>query len=660
MRKNSLSSCYAYVDHVTVCGKTKGEHDVNLKRFMDAAAKAGLTLNHDKCLFATQTIDLLGYRIAPGSLKPDPERLSPLLNLPAPETLKGLQRVVGMFAYYAKWIQNFSDKIHPLNNVSTFPLNGEALKAFSTLKNDLAEASMQPIDEDKPFVLETDASEFSIAAVLCQEGRPVAFHSRTLQGSEKHRASVEKEAQAIVESIQHWRHFLLGRHFTLITDQRSVAYMYDTKTASKIKNEKILRWRVELSPYSYNVSYRPGPENVAADTFSRTSCAMSTQSLTRLHDILCHPGVTRLFHFVRSKNLPFSIDDVKRVCANCTTCPKVKPNFHKPQRANLIKATQPMERLSIDFKGPIPNAKNPYMLTLVDEYSRFPFAYAVKDMTTETVKKCLRNLFSIFGLTSFVHNDIGPSLVSQELNHWLIGQGVACSRTTPYNPTGNGQVERYNGIIWKSVLLALEQKKLPVSQWEVVLPEALHSIRSLLCTSTNCTPHERFFSFIRKSATGSSIPTWLHKPGKVLMKRNVRQSKYEPTVDEVELIQANPQYAHVRLADGRETTVSLKQLAPVGEGTGHEMPEEHSSVGHGVPLLDSSIPSGHEIPVESRTDHGVSEEFSVGHGKPSLDSSLPSAETQSGSTNNADDHSSSDPPLRRSQRVRKPPTRLDL
>ena len=60
------------------------------------------------------------------------------------------------------------------------------------------------------------------------------------------------------------------------------------------------------------------------------------------------------------------------------------------------------------------------------------------------------------------------------------------------------------------------------------------------CTATNCTPHECFFNYQRRSACGESIPSWLAEPGPVLMKRNVRHSKYESLTDEVELLEANP------------------------------------------------------------------------------------------------------------------------
>ena len=140
--------------------------------------------------------------------------------------------------------------------------------------------------------------------------------------------------------------------------------------------------------------------------------------------------------------------------------------------------------------------------------------------------------------------------MSEELRTFLLKKGVASSRTTPYNPKGNGQVERYNGIIWKTVTLALKTRNLDVSQWETVLPDALHSIRSLLCTSTNCTPHERFFHFSRRSTSGQSLPTWLSSKGTVLLKRHVRHNKSEPLVDQVEIVDVNPKYARVKLSDG--------------------------------------------------------------------------------------------------------------
>lgn len=89
-----------------------------------------------------------------------------------------------MFAYYAKWITDFSDKIQPLARAKKFPLDKEALQAFSLLEQELKRATLYSVDENLPIEVECDASEVAISAALNQGGRPVAFMSRTLQGSE--------------------------------------------------------------------------------------------------------------------------------------------------------------------------------------------------------------------------------------------------------------------------------------------------------------------------------------------------------------------------------------------------------------------------------------------------------------------------------------------
>ena len=256
----------------------------------------------------------------------------------------------------------------------------------------------------------------------------------------------------------------------------------------------------------------------------------------------------------------------KRSCYFCGGF-LVEPKFYQSQNSKLVKATRPMERLSIDFKGPLPSSsRNKFFLTVVDEYSRFPFAIPCPNVASETVIKCLEVIFSLCGMPEFIHSDRGSSFMSEELISFLRSRGIASSRSTPYHPIGNSQVERYNGIVWKSVRLALASVKLPVEQWERVLPDALHSIRSLLSTATNTTPHDRFFNFSRKSSQGVSLPSWL-SPGPVLLRKFVRSSKNDDLVEEVELTHANPTYAHIRYKDGRESTVSLTDLAPCPRDT---------------------------------------------------------------------------------------------
>ena len=93
---------------------------------------------------------------------------------------------------------------------------------------------------------------------------------------------------------------------------------------------------------------------------------------------------------------------------------------------------------------------------MVDEYSGFPWAFPCRDMVASTVNLKLSEVFSVFGMPDFVHSDRGSNFLSAEVATYLHSMGVATSKTTPYNPRGNGLCERYNGTIWQTIELALK------------------------------------------------------------------------------------------------------------------------------------------------------------------------------------------------------------
>ena len=150
-----------------------------------------------------------------------------------------------------------------------------------------------------------------------------------------------------------------------------------------------------------------------------------------------------------------------------------------------------------------------------------------------------------------------------KLYRFLHSLRIPTSKTSVYNPRSNSQCEKYNDILWKGVQLYLKFRGLPISQWEKVLPKVPHSVRFLLCTTTNSTLHERFFCFQRRSALGISAPSWLNSSSTVLVRRYHRSSKHEPAVEEADLIHANPQYAFVWFKNGHESTVCLRDFAPL-------------------------------------------------------------------------------------------------
>ena len=200
--------------------------------------------------FSVSTIYLLGYQVSFNEIRPDSARLQPLRDIPPPEILKLQKKIVGLFAYYSKWIPNFSEKSKQLSSNTTFLLPQLAIEAFKALKQEIEHSVVAGIDEPRSFVIKTDASDFAIAATRNQVGRPVAFFSRGRNRNELGHSSVQKEACSTVESIRHWGHYLTSKQFTLIMDQNSVRFMFDKTRSSKFKNERLidgaLNWVVTI------------------------------------------------------------------------------------------------------------------------------------------------------------------------------------------------------------------------------------------------------------------------------------------------------------------------------------------------------------------------------------------------------------------------------
>jgi len=568
--KFNLQNTYAYIDDVIIGGSTQAEHDLNLRAFMSAATQFGITINKEKCLFSVSSISYLGNIISDGMFKPDPDRFKVLLDYPTPTTLKQLNGLIGLFAYYAKWIPKCSELTLTLTKSKEYivkykTLPKDAVMAIHELKTKLISASLAAPRLNIPLTVETDASAVALGGTLSQEGRPIAFMSRTLSPAEQNQSVVEREACAIIECCRKWRHLLLTvPYFTVVTDQKSVSFMFDHNKVSKIKHEKITRWRLELSEYNFNIQYRPGSENQAADPLSRISSCKDTATLTTLHERLCHPGITRLNHYVKTRNLPYSLHEIRQVIDNCKACKELKPRFFNPPPSPLITATRAWDRISMDFIGPLPSTSSTrFILVFVDEYSRYPFAFPCSKIDAGVVIGHLLTLFALFGTPSSVHSDRGPQFESDELHQFLLRNGIAKTRTSPYRPQGNGQCERTNGTILKAVNLALHTIGLDKTKWTKVLDAALGSIRSLLCTATNSTPHDRFFNFPRSSITGTDLPEFLLQPGETILHRCHVRAKGDPLVEQVKLVQTiSPHYAQVEYQDGRTDTVSTHHLAP--------------------------------------------------------------------------------------------------
>ncbi len=588
-----LTGVYIYLDDIVIGGKSASEHDSNLQLFLHRIASRNLTISKEKCVFGGTRLRFLGHIISAGTVSPDPDRSAPFINFPIPTTLKQLERFVGLAVYHSKWIPMFSRIMHPLFDTLSqkkIPLSVTAIEAIHRIKQQIKNAILFVVDPTKELTLTTDASATAVGAILSQEGRPVAFMSKRLSKAQQTWSAAELEGFAVVEACNQFRHYLANRFFKIFCDQNGFVQVLSPKKGPRgVKNRKFARWRLDLAEFDFTIHHLPGRLNTAADALSRISSISVSDSMdiVRLqHEQFGHPGVSRLMKLCQVSRDCSSIQNLFETCTavvqNCRICAEIKPRWSKPIPGHVVHATEPWQRLSIDFMvgKPVSSAGYSNILTIIDECSRFPFAFPTKDRSTATVIKCLTSLFQIFGPPKSIHSDRGPEFFSKEMSQFLATWGVHQSRTTPYNPTGNAQCERFNGIIWRTLLCILSQHQVDITFWPDFLGEALHCIRSLSCSATESTPHNLLFSF--KRLLPPAILPVIPAGSYAWLRRSVR-TKNDPTGELVQIAAAYPGYAVVSRFGRNETdTVNWKHLA------------HHPGPGHAAEHVVSPSTQAHE------------------------------------------------------------------
>ena len=192
-------------------------------------------------------------------------------------TKTDVRSFLGLVGYYRKFIPNFSSIAAPLSDLTkkgaptrvNWTSNCES--AFRSLKEVLL---LSPVlvnpDWDKPFILQTDASDRGIAGVLSQvdangEDHPIVYLSRKLLPREVAYSTIEKECLALVWSVQELRPYLYGRKFDVYTDHKPLTWLKQVKH----KNLRLLRWSLVLQEYDRIVKHKPGAANGNADGLSR-------------------------------------------------------------------------------------------------------------------------------------------------------------------------------------------------------------------------------------------------------------------------------------------------------------------------------------------------------------------------------------------------------
>jgi hypothetical protein len=199
----------------------------------------------------------------------DPTKVQGVRQWPTPKNVKGVRGFLGLTGYYRKFIKDYgklAKRLTELTKKDNFYWNEETNKDLQHLKRVMTSPPVLVLPNfELPFEVECDAAGRGLGVVLMQQRQPVAFFSKALSEGNLAKSVYEKELMALVLCIQHWRHYLLGSEFIVYTDHKSLKYFLQQKISSTDQQ----CWLAKLLGYQFEVKYKPGLENKAADALSR-------------------------------------------------------------------------------------------------------------------------------------------------------------------------------------------------------------------------------------------------------------------------------------------------------------------------------------------------------------------------------------------------------
>lgn len=265
--------CHVYLDDIIVYSSSFEDHLNDLRNVFQRVRAAGLKLKPSKCQFLRPEVRYLGHIVSAEGVRPDPSKIQCVQEFPEPRTKTEVRQFLGLLSYYRRHIPQFAEQARPLTQLTTkkpFSWGEEEQAAFSAMKRKLTEAPLLKFpDFSRPFTLATDASKVAVGAVLSQEfdgkEHPVAYASRQLNPAEQKYGATEQECLAVVWSVRHFRCFLYGRHFKIVTDCQPLKWLMNARDPSS----RLARWNLLLQEYDYEVIHRAGKTNQNADTLSR-------------------------------------------------------------------------------------------------------------------------------------------------------------------------------------------------------------------------------------------------------------------------------------------------------------------------------------------------------------------------------------------------------
>ncbi|GBO07677.1 Retrovirus-related Pol polyprotein from transposon 297 [Araneus ventricosus] len=410
------------------------------------------------------------------------------------KTVHDLRSFLVLCTYYSRFVRNLSAIARPLHKLTEARLNfnwtEECEKSFNSLKQSLITSPVLTYPRtDKEFILDTDASNEGIGAVLSQkignEGCVIAYFSKSLGKPERNYCVTRKELLGIVKSIEHFHYYLYGRKFLLRSDHASLRWRLNFTEPEG----QIARWIQRLQEYEFEIQHQKGTSHGNADVLSRRPCKESRKHYTNAEKKF---GIETDISVEETKFGGSTILARNRSGQSCNK--NDIGNFGTPCTLRTVfYSGYAYHRLGTCILVPFPvtTKGNRYVLVLKDYFTKWPEEIPIPDQEASTVaEELVRSWISCYGVPMILNSDQGTIFNSALFTELCKLLGILKTRTTALHPESDGMVKRFNRTILNHLSLFVSKNQ---TDWDSHLPLFLLAYRSADHEVTAFAPAELLF-----------------------------------------------------------------------------------------------------------------------------------------------------------------------
>ena len=487
-------------------------HDAlsKLEKVLHRCQKHGLVLKMKKSWIGTDVVTFFGYEVHPGSWQLSDARKAAISSMIFPTTQKQMQSFLGAANFFHTHIPNFASWASALYECTTTGFNWDPSTwktdykhLFELFKIAITESvTLHFPDYSLPWIIRSDSSDHAVGAVLFQEytnsegtviHQPIAFASHKYSGAAVNWDTFKQEAYALYYAVTQFNYYLRGKPFLMETDHRNLVWIETSHVPI------VVRWRVLLQSFVFDVKHIPGKNNTVADWLSRMYPLPTTHSsLSAISTPLSiknmfsaahggrslHHGAKRTYlalcHKFPGHGIPLRI--VQDLVSECPICQKDRlpmqtiPNneiretiFHHPRS------------IGIDHVTVTPHDEDGYigLLLVVELDTKFPQAYPIRDYTAKTVAVILFKHYCTFGSYDSLYSDPGSAFTAEILHHLNRWIGIPHRISLVGRHESNG-TEHVNALFMGHLRRLVHDERF-THQWasDTVLPLINHALMTM-------------------------------------------------------------------------------------------------------------------------------------------------------------------------------------